>query len=221
MQTSCIIPCYNQAEYLDEAIKSCFAQTVPVEIVVVDDGSTDNTHDIIIKYSFNYNFKHLTQENKGLSAARNAGIKLATGVRILCLDADDTIEPTMIEKCQDIEGVAVVGVHNFGDRPEAHVLPYQDLSLEAFKVQNRITCCSMFDKKDWEAVGGFDENMKNGREDWDFWLSLLERDVKFTAINEYLFNYRMHGEGMAQKADAKQTEIHNYIKEKHKWKEQQ
>lgn len=208
---SVIIPCYNQGIFLKDSIESCLNQTVPVEIIVVDDGSTDATWWWCQQYKINY----IRQSNKGLSAARNKGISEATGERILCLDADDTLEPTMVEKCQDIEGVAVVGIHNFGDRPEASVLPYHDLSLEAFKIQNRVTCCSMFDKKDWQEVGGFDEAMKQGREDWDFWLSLLELGVKFTAVNECLFNYRMHGEGMAQQADKDQDKIHAYIRQKH------
>jgi len=210
---SVIIPVFNQEEYLAEAIESALAQTVPVEVIVVDDGSIDDSFKIASKYPVKL-VSHMF--NRGLSAARNTGIRHAQGVRILCLDSDDTIEPTMVEKCQNIQGVAVVGVHNFGDRLEAWVLPYQDLTLEAFKIQNRITCCSMFDKKDWQAVGGFDEEMKLGKEDYDFWLSLLKREVKFTPINELLFNYRMKADSMALRADSMEQEILEYIHNKHK-----
>lgn len=211
---SVIIPCFDQAEYLSQAINSVLNQTYKhYEIIVVDDCSPDNTDAIARLYPVNY-IRHL--QNRGLPTSRNNGIKIAKGERILCLDSSDTIEPTMLEKCVDIEGVAVVGVHNFGDREEAWVLPYNDLSLEAFKQQNRITCCSMFDKKDWEMVGGFDENMRYGKEDYDFWLSLLEKGVKFTAVNDYLFNYRAHGIGMAQQADMMEKEILKYTHNKHK-----
>ena len=214
---SIIIPAYNYNQYLDECIQSCLAQTVPCEIIVVDDCSTDTAFEVVRKYPVFY-VRHF--QNFGLPVARNTGIGMSRGQRILCLDADDTIEPTMVEKCLDVEGVAVVGVHNFGDPgTEAKVLPYHDLSLEAFKEQNRITCASMFDKDHWYLAGGFDESMKEGREDWDFWLSLLENGVKFNAINECLFNYRIHraeGTRMSEAADAKQDTIHKYIREKHK-----
>ncbi len=214
MQTSVVIPCFNQGQYLAEAIQSCLTQTIPVEIIVVNDGSTDNTQDVIKAYSLNYNFKHIVQENKGLSAARNAGIELATGTKILCLDADDRIFPTYAEKAKDIEGVVVVGVHNFGDF-EDWVLPYHDLSLEAFKVQNRITCASWFDKSDWVKYGGFDESMKEGKEDYDFWLTLIKNGVHFTTIPECLFEYRMKTNRMSLDADKKEAQLLKYIHKKH------
>lgn len=222
---SIIIPSFNYAHYLNECIQSCLNQTYKnIEIIVVDDHSTDNTAEVVRAYP---NVRYIFQiENFGLSVARNTGIQAATGERILCLDADDTIEPTMVEKCINVDGVAVVGVHNFGDEgAEARVLPYHDLSLAAFKEQNRITCTSMFNRNDWYNAGGFDESMKEGREDLDFWLSLLERGVKFIPINEYLFNYRIHrSDGrprMSEEADKNQDKIHAYIRGKHKkiWKE--
>lgn len=216
---SIVIPAYNYAQYLDDCIQSCLNQTYKnIEVIVVDDNSTDNTYEVVKKYPVSY-IKNET--NLGLSVSRNIGIFVATGDRVLCLDADDTIESTMVEKCIEIEGVAVVGVHNFGDEgSEAKVLPYYDLSLEAFKEQNRITCCSMFNRDDWYRVGGFDENMKDGREDWDIWLSMLEKNISFTAVNECLFNYRIHrSDGrprMSEEADKKQDIIHAYIRQKHK-----
>lgn len=214
---SIVIPAYNYAQYLDECIQSCLNQTYKnIEIIVVDDCSQDNTFEVCKKYPVIY-IRHF--QNFGLPTARNTGIMAATGDRILTVDADDTIHPTMVEKCIDVPGVAVVGVHNFGD-VEDNVLPYHDLSLVAFKEQNRITCCSMFDKADWYRVGGFDENMKEGREDWDFWLSLLELGVEFNPIQECLFNYRIHrSDGkprMSEEADRKQDSIHAYIRGKHK-----
>lgn len=215
---SIIIPAYNYAQYLDECIQSCLNQTYKnIEIIVVDDFSIDTTWDVVSKYPVTYIRQ---MQNFGLSKARNTGIAICHGERILCLDADDAIEPTMVEKCIDIKGVAVVGVHNFGDPGvEARVLPYHDLSLEAFKEQNRITCTSMFDIQDWITAGGFDESMKDGREDWDFWLTLLEMDIPFTPVNEYLFNYRIHrSDGrprMSEEADKNQDKIHAYIRGKH------
>lgn len=214
---SIVIPAYNYAQYLDDCIQSCLAQTYKnIEIIVVDDCSTDNTFDVVKKYPVTY-IRH--QENFGLPTARNTGIANARGERILCLDADDMIDPTFVEKCISLPGIVVVGVENFGDPgTEAKVLPYHDLSLEAFKEQNRITCTSMFPKNLWQSVGGFDEKMKEGREDWDFWLSALEAGWRFTRVEEYLFKYRIHraeGIRMSEAADSKADKIHAYIRQKH------
>ena len=215
---SIIIPAFNEERFIAEAIESALSQTYKdIEVIVVDDGSTDGTADIVKKYPVRY-VKHM--ENWGLPKARNTGIGMAMGDRILCLDGDDIITPNMVEKCIDVKGIAVVGVENFGDQGcEAKVLPYHDLTLEAFKEQNRITCCSMFNKLDWETVGGFDENLKIGKEDYEFWIKMLKAGVIMTPVNDYLFRYRIHrleGKSMSERADDKAEEIMKYIKEKHK-----
>lgn len=82
---SVVIPCYGQAHWLPDAIESALAQTVPCEVIVVNDGSPDNTSSV----AQNYAVTLVEKENGGLSSARNAGIKKATGKWILTLDADD------------------------------------------------------------------------------------------------------------------------------------
>src|SRR3989344_3204500 len=96
---SVIIPAYNAGHYLGEAIESALAQTYPaVEIIVVDDDSTDNTQEIAHWYSAERNIIYIHQENKGLSAARNAGIHAAQGEYIALLDSDDIFLPSKIER---------------------------------------------------------------------------------------------------------------------------
>lgn len=95
-RASVVIPAHNHAEYLSAAIESCLAQTVPVEIVVVNDGSTDDTGSILRRYSDC--IRAYTQANLGVAIARNVGMHAASGEFLMFLDADDTIEPTKIER---------------------------------------------------------------------------------------------------------------------------
>lgn len=90
---SIIIPTYNHAAYLGEAIRSALAQTVPVEVIVVDDGSTDGTPEVLAGIEDD-RLVVLMQRHKGVAAARNYGLQCALGEFVMFLDADDTIEPT-------------------------------------------------------------------------------------------------------------------------------
>jgi glycosyltransferase involved in cell wall biosynthesis len=92
---SVVIPCYNQAHFLVEAIQSILAQSYPrVEIVVVDDGSTDDTSDVAARYP---EVRLVRQDNQGLSAARNAGLRESEGEYVVFLDADDRLLPEALE----------------------------------------------------------------------------------------------------------------------------
>ena len=102
---SIIIPCYNQAQYLEEAVNSAIKQTYPnIEIIIVNDGSTDNTQEIALSLQKKHPeiIKVITQVNKGLSEARNTGIRESLGEYILPLDADDILDLKMISKCMNI-----------------------------------------------------------------------------------------------------------------------
>src|SRR5215212_9690625 len=88
---SVVIPCYNQAHFLSEAIESVLAQTHPnFEIIVVDDGSTDNTSEVAARYP---GVRHIRQDNQGLAAARNTGLRESKGTCLVFLDADDRLLP--------------------------------------------------------------------------------------------------------------------------------
>ena len=98
MKVSVIIPTFNCAQLIAEAIDSVLAQTcADVEIIIVDDGSTDNTKEVISPYLKDKRIQYTFQQNKGLAAARNTGIHLATGEFLKFLDSDDFLYPQQIE----------------------------------------------------------------------------------------------------------------------------
>lgn len=207
---SVIIPVYNQSQWLPDAVNSALNQTVPCEIIIVNDGSTDNTDEVAKQF---YVDKYIVKENGGLSSARNAGIKEATGEWILTLDSDDKIAPDFIEKClkyKDEYDIIGTGQQEFGDSDNKHLFKTNPTFTD-FIQNNQINCCSLFRKEIWETIGGYDEEMRLGYEDWDFWLRATKAGYKVATIPEYLFFYRKHGESMVSTAIKHHNELMQYM----------
>ena len=100
---SFIVPCYNAAKYLTDLITSIKKQTInDWELLLIDDGSTDNTHEIINKFLNDTRIHYIYQENGGVSNARNHGLQEAKGKYITCIDADDWIEANFIEEFSNL-----------------------------------------------------------------------------------------------------------------------
>lgn len=174
---SIVIPCYNQGEFVQETIDSVLAQTYDnIEIIVVNDGSTDNSEEIIHKIiEENPQIIYMSAENGGVSRARNIGIEAASGEYILPLDADDLINPKYIDlaiaefiKNPDLIIVTAKG-RFFGK--EATDWNLQEFSMKKMLHGNVIFCPSLFKKIDWKKIGRFDESMTH-LEDWDFFIRL-------------------------------------------------
>ena len=207
-KVSIIIPCYNQAKYLPEAIESALTQTYKnIEIIVVDDGSTDNTFHVAARYN---DVKVVRQPNKGLSGARNAGIKNSTGSWILPLDADDRILPEYITKTIGLADFVSTDIQEFGDSQIIRQLG-EDFSVNAFKIANRAVCCSLYRREIWRILGGYDENMKLGYEDWDFHFRVAKAGFTFKRVKEPLFLYRKHGKSLDNSALGHYSEILEYM----------
>lgn len=195
-KVSVIMPCYNKAEYVEEAIESVLKQTYNnIEIIVVNDGSTDNSSEVIKSISDrNENIIFFDEkENRGVVWARNFGIAKATGEFILPLDADDTIQATFIEKAVRIlerNSKMVISCKNVFDKDandNKGLIDTQKIVLgdEIF------VCTSMFRKTDFEEVGGYKEIFnKIGCEDFELYVNFISKGYKFYKINERLFNYR-------------------------------
>lgn len=200
-KVSIIMPCYNQGKYVREAIESVLHQTYKnIEIVCVNDASLDNSNDIIqnILSELNPdNFIYINhKENKGIITTRNEAIEIATGEYILPLDADDTIEPTYVEKAVNIldenpdVGIVYCWVNNFWKDSNSQISKWEDFDISKELFLNSIVNTSMYRKSDFLLVGGYKSYMNKGWEDWDLWLSIIKKGFKAHLIKEVLFNYR-------------------------------
>lgn len=196
-----IIPCYNHGKSIDKAVNSVLNQTFQdFEIIIINDGSTDKkTNEILSNYA-KPKTRVIQISNQGPSIARNTGIKEAKGEYILPLDADDTIENTYLEKAVKIlnedDDVSIVccnfkGILNYilFKRISYIYINYKFPECLLFRNKYLFTVASFFRKSDWEKVGGFNENMIYGWEDYDFWISIIELGKKVYHIPEFLFNY--------------------------------
>lgn len=220
---SVIIPCYNQGQYIDDAVNSVLNQTYQnFEIIIVNDGSADELTNQKLKDYNKPKSKVIQTENKGVSAARNTAIHNSSGEYILPLDADDKLEKTYIEKALNIieknknTKIVYSDLKLFGDINKEQKLP--EFNNNLFFTQNIIHVSGLFRIEDYQKTGGYDENIKEGLEDWEFWISMLKNGGEVYKINEPLLLYRQHKASRQLKLDnnSKRKEmVREYIEKKH------
>lgn len=191
---SIVIPCYNDGLYLAEAVASAAAQTHPdVEVIVVDDGSTDPATLEALDACRRSGVRVHRQSNRGLSAARNAGIELAEGDYILPLDSDDRVAASFARLGAEIldtrseVGIVGGGIELFG-MEAGHARPTYD-GVESMLFQNRLYTCSMSRRADWVRVGGYPEHVPFA-EDWIYWLRLLGIGREVHLLDATVWHYR-------------------------------
>ena len=194
---SIVVPAYNAAAYLRDTIDSIVQDTYPHrEIIIVNDGSTDDTPVIAQALTEKYPDVHvLHQQNAGVCRARNFGISVAQGKYILPIDADDILLPGFIKWAVDVmesdaEVKCCIPKAVFcGERDgEWHLHPY---SKELLPRKNMIPASALYRRSDWEAVGGYFEGVQ-AREDWEFWISLLKNGGEVVTSPEVYLKYRIH-----------------------------
>ena len=195
---SVIIPCYNSAKYIVETLDSVKNQTFnDFEIIIVNDGSTDNSEEIINKYiheNKSINIVLVVQDNKGLSGARNTGAKHAKGEYIVFIDSDDKIHPNYLKKSiflleNDTKLQIIYSEAEFFDAKKGRwKLPY--FKINSFLIQNCIPAFAVLRTKTFVNFNGFDENLKF-TEDWELWIRIIKEfpDCVYR-IPEILFYYR-------------------------------
>lgn len=222
---SIVVPCYNQSCFLPETLDSVINQTyVNWECIIVNDGSTDDTIKVSIKYTkLDSRIKYIEQTNRGVASARNKGIANAKGEFILPLDADDKIAPEYLklairqfENCPMTKLVYCEAM-TFSSGGAAQKWDLPSYNYENLLWSNSIFVSAIFRKRDFVDCGGFDEALP-GLEDWDFWLSFLKKEDIVYRIPMPLFYYRQNLNGRNHRANEIEIVKKTYenIVEKHK-----
>lgn len=223
-KVSVIMPCFNDGEYIQQSIDSVLNQDYDdVELIIVDDGSYDESTISLLKRQQDPKVKVFFQSNAGPAAARNRGIKESSGDYILPLDSDDLIEPCYISRAVKIlessldVGIVYCKADLFGKVHGRWELP--NYSLSRMLVSNVIFVSALFRRTDWEVVGGFNEKLKYGIEDYDFWLSILELGREVVCLPDVLFHYRVREESRTKRFEKNVEHVrmaYSEIRKKHR-----
>jgi len=192
-----IPPCFNHGSFVGEAVRSCLAQEgVDVRVVVVDDGSTDDSTPEACDRCASDRVRVVHQANTGLSGARNAGAALATTEFIAFLDADDYLDPTFGRKLIEALRAEENASHAYCQETLTELgtgtwrVPAWDPLLLLITNLHPVTC--VIRREVFAASGGFDTSMNLGYEDWEFWIRLSSRGFHGVRVPEPLFFWRRH-----------------------------
>ena len=204
---SVIVPCYNQAQYLDECLQSVYDQTYQNwECIIVNDGSPDNTEEIVLQWTKkDARFNYLKKENGGLSSARNAGIDIAKGEWIQFLDSDDYLATDKLENASKYFENYDLVISNYQMFNEKSFLPdycsfinrnidYKSIVLDwdiSFTIPIH---CGVFRKS---KISKFHQELK-AKEDWVFWVDFLKITDKVKLIHTRQAFYRTHLKSMTK-----------------------
>ena len=219
-KVSIVIPCFNHGLMLLETLASIgqVRSDTIAEVIIVNDGSNEPATCQVLQNLDTNKYKVLHQPNQGLSRARNAGIEIASSEFILPLDSDNLIRGAYFD-----QGVALllqnphVGVvygdaEYFGEKTGRWRVA--EFDWRPMVIMNRIDACALYRKSVWESIGGYDERMLMGFEDWDFWMRAALRGWKFAHIDEIAFDYRVRQGSMIGEAMLHKSEVAAYMFEK-------
>lgn len=216
-----VITVYDEGEWLREAVNSVPAEFRGADhLVVVNDGSEDKDtlhHLSIVK---DHGIRVLDQSNGGVSKARNTGWNALNTEVVLFLDADNRIgreyllDGGAVFK-DDSVGVVYADRVEFGDR--SGIVKQPSVAFSQLLVGNRIDACALVRRSILEQLGGFDESMRNGYEDWEFWIRVFTAGHRFVHIPRPLFEYRVRPDSLMQEVldPEKRRKTVSYVLEKH------
>jgi len=208
-EVSVIIPTYNSASYLIEAVESVFAQTYrDFEVLVIDDGSTDETEQVMRCYGAPA--RYLRQTNSGVAVARNRGIAESQGRYVAFLDADDTWLPHKLARqmealrqqphhraCYSAFTVVDAKLNPIGiSRSQRQGTALEDLLTRGNIIGS--ICTVVGERSLFDLVGGFDPALSQCA-DWEMWVRLAAQ-TEFLYVDEPLVTYRQHGTNMSRNA---------------------
>lgn len=220
---SIVVPCYKQAEFMDDAFESLLHQTYNHwECLMVNDGSPDNTEEIALRWEKkDPRFKYLLKPNGGLASARNYGIARCKGEFVVALDSDDKLQPEYLQKTlfalQKNEKAGAVTTHLQCFGISDVIWKPEGGDIISFLAANQAIAGSMFRKKIWEEIGGYDESdwVRVGFEDWDFWIMMCAKGWVIDCIPECLFLYRRKSGSMLDNSMKNYDNVLRMYMEKH------
>lgn len=222
---SIVIPCFNQGKYLEATVNSVLASTYrPIEIIIVNDGSTDDSLDLGNKLQLLHpEVRLINQTNGGVAKARNTGIADSGGTFILPLDGDDLISSNYIGEAvrvlttQPEVKVVYCKAVKFNEKGQK-TWTLKPFSRNRLAKDNMIFVAAVFRKSDWEQVKGFSEDMTMGREDWEFWIKMLKNGGEAVKLPFVGFFYRLTPGSKRKKTgtNQKKKERIAYLNAKHR-----
>lgn len=221
-----VIPCFNHGRFVRAAVESCLGQVdADVDVVVIDDGSTDSTTPQACDALASERVRVIHQENRGLPGARNRGAREARSEFVFFLDADDYIEPTFVTK---LAAALIAGVAGGARVSHAYCqetlielgtgtwrVPEWDPLL--LLITNLHPVTALIRREVFDEVGGFDESMRIGYEDWSFWISCSEHGYRGVRVAEPLFIWRRHSHNtMVMEAVKRHDELYAAVVAAHR-----
>jgi glycosyltransferase involved in cell wall biosynthesis len=214
---SIIIPCYNQKSYVKECVLSVLNNDYDnIEIIIVNDGSTDTSEDVIFDLLKEYNkISYYKIQNSGLSFARNYGFSKSKGKFIAFLDADDILEngffnEAIIKLEKSNTAFVTCYVRLFG-RENRVVDSAKEGGIENYLLYNNNVVFALIKREVFIEVNGFDNSMKKGFEDWDLWLRILSLGYIMSTVKKVCFNYRIKNSSMLVEANENRAELLKYM----------
>ncbi len=202
-RVSVFLPCFNAAQYLPRALASLDAQTYrDFEVLVVDDGSSEPETLRYLEQELPSAVRLVRQENRGLAGARNTGFREARGELVVPLDCDDALAPQFLERtiktldATPTASFAFSHIELVGEQCGVlvkHFNAFEQLFL------NQLPYCMLQRKRMWTALGGYDESMLNGYEDWEYNIRAIDAGYTGVEVPESLFVYTVSADGMLQR----------------------
>jgi glycosyltransferase involved in cell wall biosynthesis len=220
---SFVIPCFNQAQYLKEALDSLRRQGVPDwEAIVVDDGSTTGDAAAVVKEVADPRVRLIRNpENRGLAASRNTAVRAAQTELLMPLDADDRLAPEFVARHLDAFADPAVGfvycdVRLFG--AVDGVWRYGPFEPADVGRRQPLCGCSAFRLQAWKDVGGYCENrdLPMGNEDWDFWMGVIAKGYRGKHLPLALYEYRQVPGSMARRLRPESWRTHEFYFQRHR-----
>ena len=216
---SVVLPCYNAHAFLERALESLRAQTFQdFETIIVDDGSTD-LQTIEMLDALPDEIRMIRQENRGLAGARNRGFSEAQAKLILPLDCDDWLAPEFLAVAYKAVTQAPAPSFAFADlalEGEADGILRKPFNLFEQLFFNQLPYCMLMPRAAWEAIGGYDEEMRLGYEDWEFNIRLGLSGFNGIALGKPYFHYWVSSGGMlASISRARHISLWRHIRSKH------